>query len=204
MLQYPQTTFPIPQVRLKTLRYTWQHCWNITQQGNWRAGNHWGQITENWSHPAKWLQWQNWWELELARDRKKKRQLPCDNCTVIDPTLKNDFGTSSDERILTLIVMVTFKLLRWTASNIMKREAGQRYSGKTRCVNDNKENNRGKPKKKRLKRWRRKNKVCCSHLECVKGLCWEVACSDAIDRKEKREEVGNREVEGEQLKKKGW
>lgn len=55
--------------------------------------------------------------------------------------------------------------------------------------------------KKRFKRWRRENKVCCSHLECVKGLCWEVACSDAIDRKEKREEVGNREVQGEQLKK---
>ena len=27
-----------------------------------------------------------------------------------------------------------------------------------------------------------------------------MACSDAIDRKEKREEVGNREVQGEQLK----
>lgn len=60
---------------------------------------------------------------------------------------------------------------------------------------DEKKNN------KRLKRWRRENKVCCSHLECEKGLCWEVACSDAIDRKEEREEVGNREVHGEQLKK---
>lgn len=45
------------QIRLKMLRYMWWHSWTLTKERNWWAENHWGQITENWSHPTKWLQW---------------------------------------------------------------------------------------------------------------------------------------------------
>lgn len=139
---------------------------------------------------------QNWCELELAQGRqkkKKKKRTHCDNSVRI--FLHEKIHIEANR----------FKSGR--RLDIEHHGRNKEMPGRDAVVKKKRTCEWQQPEKRKtykgFKRWRGENKVCCSHLDCVKGLWWEVACSDAIDREERREEVCNREVHGEQLKK-GW
>lgn len=97
MLHQRQAKIPVLRERLQMLRYTQQHCWTLPQQRNWWGGNQRGQITQNWSHPTKWLQWLKLvWARACSRQRKKRISGKC----IVTRALGHNHDTEGDQTYL--------------------------------------------------------------------------------------------------------